>query len=369
MRVLHITSGNLWGGVETLLTTLAAQRNLCLQMEPHFALCFDGKLATQLRASGINPHLLGGVRIRYPWTVWRAQQRIKRLLKKEQFDFAICHLIWPLFIFGEAIKSSGLPLLFWCHDPPKGQHWLERRVKKIRPDFVITNSRYTEAFLPRFYDGIRSETVYCPVPAIDLSCRDKVRQGVREELAVPENRIVIIQVSRLEKFKGQEILLSALGKLQDLDNWTCWFVGGVQRPPEKKYFQQLKDQANKLGIAGRIQFLGHQEDVFRLFIAADIYCQPNTAPEPFGISFVEALYAGLPVVTTEIGGAKEVVDRTCGDLIPPGDPEALSVALSRLIKDSTERRKLSVYGPKRAQALCDPGRQLNKLHAVLSELV
>ena len=49
-----------------------------------------------------------------------------------------------------------------------------------------------------------------------------------------------------------------------------------------------------------------------LLAAADLFCQPNTAPEPFGLSLVEALQAGLPVVTSGIGGACEIVDASCG---------------------------------------------------------
>ena len=58
--------------------------------------------------------------------------------------------------------------------------------------------------------------------------------------------------------------------------------------------------------------------------AADIHCQPNTAPEPFGLVFVEALYAGLPVVTTALGGALEILTDACGVLVPAGDAPALT---------------------------------------------
>ena len=58
----------------------------------------------------------------------------------------------------------------------------------------------------------------------------------------------------------------------------------------------------------------------RLLAAADVFCQPNSGPEPFGIVFVEALYAGLPVIATAIGGAQEIVDAAC---MRSGDAGAL----------------------------------------------
>src|SRR5207302_1246255 len=105
-----------------------------------------------------------------------------------------------------------------------------------------------------------------------------------------------------------------------------------------------------------------------LLAAADIHCQPNTGPEPFGITFIEALYAGLPVVTTGIGGALEIVDGSCGILVEPGDPAALAAALGRLIEDRDLRARLGAAGPARAAALCEPRAQLQTLAHALTKL-
>ena len=67
LKVLHISSGNLYGGVETLLATLARERDACQEMEPHFALCFEGRLSSELSAVSIPATILGPVRTRAPW--------------------------------------------------------------------------------------------------------------------------------------------------------------------------------------------------------------------------------------------------------------------------------------------------------------
>jgi glycosyltransferase involved in cell wall biosynthesis len=102
--------------------------------------------------------------------------------------------------------------------------------------------------------------------------------------------------------------------------------------------------------------------------AADVYCQPNAGPEPFGLAFVEALYAGLPVVTSGFGGAALIVDRTCGVLTIPADAAAVATALRELIGDPARRRALGGAGPDRAESLCDPGRVLSRLPDLLSDL-
>jgi glycosyltransferase involved in cell wall biosynthesis len=117
-----------------------------------------------------------------------------------------------------------------------------------------------------------------------------------------------------------------------------------------------------------VKFLGHRNDLARVFAAADIHCQPNTGPEPFGVAFVEALYAGLPVISTRMGGAAEIVSQTCGILVNPGDEKALARTLRDLMADSSRRSQLSANGPARATELCHPRIVLpmlrNKLQAV-----
>ena len=150
---------------------------------------------------------------------------------------------------------------------------------------------------------------------------------MRRSLKTPAQDVVVIQVSRLESWKGQHVLLDALARIRDVGGWTCWIAGGAQRPSDVRYREQLEAIATQGGIADRVRFLGERNDVPALLAAADLFCQPNTAPEPFGLSLVEALQAGLPVVTSGVGGACEIVDGSCGLLTPPGDSMALADAL------------------------------------------
>jgi glycosyltransferase involved in cell wall biosynthesis len=122
---------------------------------------------------------------------------------------------------------------------------------------------------------------------------------------------------------------------------------------------ELKHRAAKLG--NRVRWLGPRSDVSAVMASADIYCQPNTGPEGFGLTLVEALQAGLPVVTSSFGGAAEIVDGSCGVLTPPGDASAVAAAIGELIQNSLKRARLGAAGPARASSLCEPGRQLNKL--------
>jgi glycosyltransferase involved in cell wall biosynthesis len=366
MRVLHLSSGNLFGGIETLLIALARNDEATTRIDQHFGLSFEGRLSAALREVGAPVHLLGGVRLSRPASVWRARRTLRAVLASERIDLAVCHSSWPLVAFGPATRAAGLPLGYWLHGTVEADHWLERLARRTPPDFAVCNSHFTSAKLPALFPGVPYEVLYYPVEPHRLLPREEaISRALRQELDTPEDAVIIVQVSRMEEWKGHLLHLEALGHLRELPGWFCWQVGGAQRPSEVAYQRTLERRAEELGIADRVRFLGQRSDVPRILAAADVFCQPNTGPEPFGIVFVEALSAGLPAVTTAMGGAQEIVDETCGVLVPPGDARALAAALQRLVVEPDLRSRLGSAGPERARMLCDPSVQTRRLGSLL----
>lgn len=365
MKVLHLYSGNLFGGIERLLVTLAKFRYLVPEMEPEFALCFRGQVWTELEAEGVPVHDLGGVRFSRPWTVLAARRNLKRLLTSNRYDAAICHAAWPHAVFASTVKAAAVPLTTFAHDTWAGKHWIERWAARTLPNLVIANSRYTAGYIPNVFPNVRTEVVYLPVPAIDRSRQSEIRTEVRRELNTPNDHVVPLFAARLEAWKGPAILIEALGKLRHRTDWTAWLVGGPQKGNETEFLDRLKTRAGELNIADRVRFLGRRSDVPRLMLAADIHCQPNTGGEPFGLAFVEALSAGLPLVTSDIGGAKEIVTPEVGLLTVANDPAATAAAIERLMTNSNERAAMSNSAPARAAALCDSGSSMRSLSAML----
>ncbi len=369
MKVLHIYAGNLFGGIETLLLTLARARDLYPQMESEFALCFEGRLSQELAATGVKVHQLGEVRLRDPWQVFRARAQLKKVIAENEIDAAICHACWPQTIFGGTISKMGKPLLFWCHDTPQGQSLLERLAKFIQPDWVIANSKYTQQHLNLLYPNPPNCVIYCPVAPIKIDNNTAIRQQMRAQLGTPADTTVIAQVSRLEAWKGQSLTIAALGAIRDLDHWECWIVGGVQRDSERAYYDRLQQQVRELGLGERVRFLGERNDVPDLLLAADIFCQPNLVGEPFGIAFIEALYAGLPIVTVALGGGGEIVTPDCGYVVTPGNISEIAKALRELVRDPIDRQKFRAAAILRATELCDPQQQITTLARTIEGLL
>jgi glycosyltransferase involved in cell wall biosynthesis len=368
MRVLHIFSGNMYGGVERMLQTIAECKGYCPEMESRFAYCFEGRLSAELRRQGETLYHLGEARVRWLPGVWRVRKTLQRLLAEQTFDCVVCHGAWLQAIFGPAARAAKVPDIFWQHDVPDGKHWVQRWAKLAPPDYIFSDSRFLHDGLEKLYPGIPASPFYYAVlPPAQNHNRDD-RQRLREELETPREAAVIIQVSRMEAWKGHTLLLEALTGMADVPGWVCWVAGGPQRPQEERYFESLKGMARDRGISDRVRFLGQRSDVPGLLNAADIFTQPNITPEPFGTVFVEALYAGLPVVTVNFGGGREVVDETCGVLVPPGDALALKDALASLVGSSELRAALAKGGPARARQLCDPATRLNALYHQLGEI-
>src|SRR5260370_21809712 len=95
VRVLHISVDKIFGGIESSLLTIGRFAPAVPTLVPLFALCFEGRLSKELSELGVTAHSLGGVRTRWPWTIWRARRRLSKLIEKDRPDIAICHSSWP----------------------------------------------------------------------------------------------------------------------------------------------------------------------------------------------------------------------------------------------------------------------------------
>jgi glycosyltransferase involved in cell wall biosynthesis len=369
MKVLYLNSGNLFGGIETLLLTFARHRDECSGMTPEFGVCFEGRFSQALRDEGVTVHCFGAARMSKPWQVWRARRRLAASLQASPPDIVVCHGSWSQALLGPAVRAAGIPLVYWTHDRVTNPlPWQERWAKATRPDFVISNSRYTAGGQKGLYDGVPGETIYCALAPPRKRHDEVARAEFRARQNTAPEAAVIVQVSRLDPHKGHRLHLEALGGMRG-GPWVCWIVAGPQRPTEELYLAELKQRAKDLGILSQTRFLGWQPEIDIVIDSADIFCQPNSGPEPFGLTYVEALYREKPVVTTAMAGALEVVSDDCGILTPPGDAQALREALTRLVYQIEDRIRLGLAGPARADYLCNPRRRLEEVEVCLRRVI
>jgi len=360
-NILHLGAGVIYGGVESFLSSLARHSSTT---EPEFALCATGRLQQEVIAAGRRVEVLPPVRLSNPWQVWRARRDLGRVLDSGKYQLAMSHSGWMQILFGPVLRRRGLPFAVWIHGISTDQSWMERLARRNRPVRVFTASHHLSRLTAGWYPGVPRSTIAYPVAAPETITASR-RMETRQELgAGPEDAVVMISC-RFEPWKGHQALFQALARLHQLPGWKLWVAGGAQEAHEFSRLEELRILAGESGIGDRVRFLGQRTDVPVLLQSADIHCQPNPEPEPFGIAFVEALNAGIPVVSTAIGGALEIVDTRCGVLVPPGDVVALAGALRSLVLDPARRRTLGEAGRERGQFLCAPDRQVAAVEAAL----
>ena len=360
-RVLHLGAGVIYGGVESFLSSMARHST---RTEPEFAVCARGRLEQELAAAGRRVEVLPQVRLSNPWQVWRARRALGRVLDNRSYRIAMSHSGWMQILFGPVLRRHGLPFAVWIHGISNDQSWMERLARRHRPVRVFTASRHLAALTGDWYPGIPRETVAIPVAAPAVVSPDQ-RAAVRRELGADPSDTVVMISCRFEPWKGHEELFQALALLKRIPGWKLWVAGGAQEEHERRRLELLQTLASQASIGARIRYLGQRTDVPTLLQAADLHCQPNPDPEPFGIAFVEALYAGIPVVSTAIGGALEIIRPECGILVPPRDVPALAAALKDLIENPERRRQLGAAGPRLADLLCNPQRQVRTAELAL----
>jgi glycosyltransferase involved in cell wall biosynthesis len=203
------------------------------------------------------------------------------------------------------------------------------------------------------YNGF-DESLFRPVPP---------DQALRARYS-PDGAPVLLYVGRLVTFKGLDYLLDAVAMLngrmqpQELSSNANRSRAIVPRLPVRlilagdgPHRAALQERANRLGLGGRVQFLGgvpHAE-VPRLNAISDAFVVPSTDHETFCIAACEAMGCGRPVIATRVGGLPEVVrDGETGFLVPPGDAVALAERIAMLIGDAGLRRRMGVAARARA---------------------
>ena len=372
MKVLHLSAGNLYGGVETFLTTLARLRDLSPEIEPEFGLCFHGRLWDELAATGVLVQDLGPVRFSRPWSVVRAQRRLASLLAVGRYDVVVCHMPWVQALFGVVARRCGPGFVAYFHGP-RGDGWVEWLAGRQRPCLVVGPSRHTVNSYRSQFPGVRVEVLNYPIPpqVVDVpELRPEERASIRQQFGAGPGDVVILQASRIESWKGPDLALRALARLRDVPGWQFWLAGGVQRPSEQPFYDLLRRIASEGEIANRVRFLGQRSDVTRLMRAADLYCQGNRGPEGFSLSFLEASYCGLPIITTDLGGAGEMIDPDAGVLVPPGeDITGLADALRSVLVAPNRRAAMACRAREKAVQLSDARQQLRRLAGFLAATV
>jgi glycosyltransferase involved in cell wall biosynthesis len=170
----------------------------------------------------------------------------------------------------------------------------------------------------------------------------------------PAGTIGVGLVATFARWKGHEVFLRALAALPAGVSVRGYIIGApVYETRGSQYsMAELRALESQLGLAGRLGFTGFVDDVGAAMRALDIVVHASTQPEPFGLSIVEAMACGKPVIASRAGGAAEIVEASGAALFHhPGDAAELANQIAQLAGDSARRQCLGRAGRAAAERL------------------
>ncbi len=245
------------------------------------------------------------------------------------------------------------------YEPPdRSAYWQLRALAHGVDRYLAVSRAIADELVGRLdWPASRIEVVYNSVDVGRFQV--EAPPGLRAELGA-EGRPLILTPARLDAQKGHPFLLEALREVPDA------VLALAGEGPERAALEGL---AQRLGVKGRVRFLGRREDVPELLAACDVFALPSLY-EGSSLAVLEAMAAGRAVVSSAIGGTDELIeDGRSGLLVEPGDAVGLAAALRRLIEDPALREELAGRARERVERDLTRRRMAARVTGVYEELL
>ncbi|QFZ16107.1 glycosyltransferase family 4 protein [Saccharothrix syringae] len=343
---LAIGGGQLW--LQELLTGLVDKHDWSATVVTPI----DGPLRDDCAALGVPVHLTSHYRTS---DIASYEGHVGELALLAKASGAGVALVNTLGAFGaaDAAKRAGLPTAWVVHEsfeladfsflnwgpaglaPAVKQRWEHSLGEVDRLLFVADATR--EMFAPRSRPH-RCRTIRYGTPMVRFGGRisEHRRREARAELGVPQDALLLLNVGVVEPRKGQAALIAAVGRIRRLFPDLRLAVVGQHPTP---YGLALDELVERGDLADAVRLVPIQRDPTPWFHAADLFVNSSDV-ESLPRSILEAVCCGLPVLASDVFGAREMIDDgATGWLFEPNDVDALTVALLRALETPRDRRR------------------------------
>jgi len=337
-RVLHIVNGEFYAGAERVQDLLALQL-VGEGFDVSFVCLKDGVFAAR-RASRGAPLYSMPMRSRFDIGLAR---RVATLIRRERFALVHTHTPRAALVGRLASWLAGVPMVHHVHSPAESD--TEARWRNVRNSFVeklsllgvrklIPVSASLERYLrARGYKSDRIAQVANGVPG-----RPETRREYR-----PGEELTVGTVALFRPRKGIEVLLRAIARLHDAGMAVSLHAVGPFETPA--YEAEVRAETERLGLSDAVRWTGFTDDVTAEFAHMHVFALPSLFGEGMPMVVLEAMAAGLPIVSTRVEGIPEVVrDGREGLLCEPDDATGLAAALQRFIDGHVDARALGRAG-------------------------
>ena len=294
----------------------------------------------------------------------RLFQKFANLFKLELFTAAKFFLL---------IRREKVDLIHWNNGIPMGHDWLlaarlsgvkylthhrgygchRMRDRLLAPYFsaIICISEGIKSYLED--KGVKNRRLVAIHNGLDIAGFRARAHGdqclVREIFGIKPDELLIGMIGNFKHWKGHHVVIDAVQLLSDTyKNLKCIMIGEVGVfEKEKLYFSNIKKTIERFGLQDKIIFTGYQKDIPAIINTMDILIHASVQPEPFGRVLLEGMAMSKPVIATNFGGPREIIENgVSGFLVQPEDPDALAKMIERLLQDKALSQRVG------QQALC-----------------
>jgi glycosyltransferase involved in cell wall biosynthesis len=294
-----------------------------------------GKMVAELEAGGAR-HITLPIHSKNPSHILENGERLAQLIAEQGVSLVHARSRAPAWAGYLACKRTGTPFVTTFHGTYSVANPFIRQYNSVmaRGARVIAVSDFIADHIREHYPIAPGQltTIH---RGIDLEQYDPARvdaarvAALRARWEVPAGVRSVMLPGRLTWLKGQYVLIQALAQLADL-GVLCLLVGAEYGGTH--YTQNLMRQAQRRGVEARVRFTGECADMPAAYALCDAVVSASVAPEAFGRVLAEAFALGKPVISTDHGGGKEIVE-TCqaGWLVRVRDPEALAMGIRQAL--------------------------------------
>lgn len=376
MKILHIISSLKVGGAERALCNFLEQR--ATQGHNHCVAYFhDGPCLDALKRLKIPTYHINGWLYRYDAGAYRQLAQLIQDIKPDLLHTSL----WAANIIGRLLaRRYKLPVINELHgnniDEGRLRNLIDRHTVAMASRLVAVSDTvktvYTNnivAHLPKAQQQTVTDRLCVIQNGIDANGLHQLvakNPLTRHELSISEDAFVIGAVGRLEPIKSYDVLIKAFAHLQTLP---------LQRPivlcivGDGSQAAALHTLAEQLGLATNIIFTGMRDDAYRFYPLFDCFVLSSQS-EGLSLALLEAMSFGVPVVSTHSHAMHDVItDNVDGLLVPPNNPELLSLTIHRLCRNPALHQDIAAAARQRVQTSFTIDRVVKNFEQIYQQLV
>lgn len=340
---------NIGGGEVSILTII---NNLDRQNFRPFLVCYeDGPFVERARGCGIETAVFRRAGFFSElFIIWKLTRHIKRS------GIRLVHVNSLDIRAGIAAMLAGVPCVGHLR-VIFPLTWRDRAfVRLSRVTIAVSNAVVDEFCKGR--DGYKDKFIVMP-NMVELAPK-VIPEPLREEFAMPADAPLVGMAGRMDPFKGHSVFIDAAAIIRKSAPKTKFFIIGAPghgNYKEESYLEAQKKRVREAGLADSVIFTGFRKDILITLAALDVIVIPSRVidkghGEGFGRVAIEAMAVGVPIVSSDTGGLKEIVeDGVSGLLVPEGDPAAIADAVLSLLTNKDKAKALAAAGRARFDAL------------------